>query len=143
MKPIFEPPSHPVGWPPAPSPSRIQYVGQLRTAADLKPPPKPFEAFGNLLLGEREPARLYGPRAVVRTPDGRRLWIADPGGRCLHMMDLESREYLRLHLAGDEPLLSPVDVTCGDDGCVYVCDSESVSVHRFDASTGLFQQSLP
>jgi DNA-binding beta-propeller fold protein YncE len=144
LKPIFEARHPPIVWPPppTPSPARIRYVGQLHSAADLKPPPKPFQALGNLLVGAQEPERLYGPRAVLRTEPGGLVWIADPGGRCVHVFDLERRQYKKIERAGDSHLLSPVGLCPGPDQSVYVCDSQGVEVYRFCTVTRGFLGSL-
>ena len=143
LEPIFEPMQAGPAWPEPPAAARIRYLGQLRTSKDLKPAPKPFEELGDLLLGPREPAPMYGPRAAVCTPDGEHLWVADPGGRCLHLFDLKERTYRKIVRAGERALLAPVGVSLGPHRTVYVCDSEDVAVHVFDASTGRFIESLP
>jgi streptogramin lyase len=59
------------------------------------------------------------------------VWVADPGGRCLHLFNLESREYRKITGMGTTDLLSPVGLCLGPPGTVLVCDSEAVSIHRF------------
>jgi sugar lactone lactonase YvrE len=142
LQPIFEEPIPPITWPPAPAPPRIRYVGQLRSSEDLKPPRNAFQAIGEFFVGAEAPKPLYGPRSVVGTADGRRLWIADPGGRCLHVLDLDDRSYQKIRKAGSAALLSPVDVCLGPEDVIYVCDSESIDVYQFSAVTGGFLGSL-
>ncbi len=142
LEPIFEEHDPPLAWPPPPAAPRIKYVGQLRTSADLKPPPKPFESLGNLLLGRKPPAPLYGPRSVVRPDAGNRLWVADPGGRCLHLFDLEHRTYRKLDSAGTERFMSPVGLCLGPEDSIFVCDSEQVAIHRLSATSGALIASL-
>ncbi|NOT02042.1 MAG: hypothetical protein HOP29_15620 [Phycisphaerales bacterium] len=139
--PLFDPAQGGPVWPEPPAEARIRYVGELRTSADLKAPPKPFEQLGDLLAGKRAAESMYGPRDVVCTPDGRYLWVADPGGRCVHWFDLAAREYQRITRAGDAPLLTPVGLALGPDGGVYVCDSEEPAIHRFAADTGRWIES--
>ncbi len=134
--PIFTPPSEPIVWPPPPLTPRIRYVGQLRSAADLKPPPKPFEAIGRLFLGDSADQLLYGPRSVVRAPGSSILWVTDPGGRCIHMMDLASRQYRKVRKLGGRTLVNPVDVAIGPENSVYVCDSQDVAIYRLAADSG-------
>ncbi len=136
LKPVFEPLATPMEWPGAPAEARIRYVGELKTAADLKPRPKFFQALADLVVGPDAPEPLYGPRSVVMTPDGVSLWVADPGGRCLHRFDLETREYQRIVKAGEASLLTPVGVCLGPDDSIYVCDSEGVAIHRVSARDG-------
>lgn len=142
LRPIFEPLRPEIAWPPAPTPARIRYVGQLRTEADLNAPVKPFARLAAVLVGEKEPAKLYGPRSLVRTPDGERIWIADPGGRCLHLFDLRQRRYLKVERIGDAHLLAPVDLCLGPEESFYVCDSENVAIHRLSDRTGALLESL-
>ena len=140
LKPIFDEPDSPIVWPEPPKPARIRYVGQLRSSADLKPPRKPFERLGELLFGREPAAPLYGPRALVRSGD--RLWIADPGGRCLHQFDLKRRSYKKITHAGPTPLLAPVGLCLGPLESIYVCDSEGGAVHRLSVQTGDLIESL-
>jgi DNA-binding beta-propeller fold protein YncE len=135
-RPIFEARHPALVWPPTPAPAKIRYLGQLSSESDLQAGRKPLEALGDLFAGRREPARLYGPRAAVCTRDGERLWIADPGGRCLHLFDLRTRVYQQLRQLGETQLLSPVDVCLGPDDSIYVCDSEFVALHRVASRTG-------
>ncbi len=142
LKPVFEPVEPPIVWPPAPNPARIVYVGQLGEAADLKPAPKPFQFLTDLVAGAEPPRRLYGPRSVIRSEHGAQLWVADPGGRCVHLLDLEQRTYRKLQKIADAHLLSPVGVCNGPGNSIYVCDSEGVAVHRLDARTGALIEAL-
>jgi len=142
LQPIFEQHEPELVWPPAPAPARIRYVGQLATAADLKPPPQFFEGLATLLAGEKKVESLYGPRSAVTVDDGRRMWVADAGGRRLVMFDLEARTLLTVTRAGKTPLLTPVDVCAGPQGSIYVCDSEAEAVYRFRGSDGAFEAVL-
>ncbi len=136
LKPIFEPLDPPIAWPAAPSPARIRYVGTIEKDKDLKPPSSFLENLGKVFVGEDPPEPLYGPRTVVCSRDGQRVWVADPGGRCLHLFDLEERVYTKIHRIGDIPLMSPVGLCLGDAESIYVCDSESGSIHQLSDRTG-------
>jgi sugar lactone lactonase YvrE len=142
LKPVFDAQDPSLVWPAGAGPARVAYVGALRTSSDLKPPRKPFQGIGELLVGAKPAAPMYGPRAVVCTSDGQRVWVADPGGRCLHVFDLQTREYQKIVSLGGVPLLSPVGVCLGPAGSVFVCDSEGGSVHRVNDQTGELIASL-
>ena len=141
-KPIFPEVDPPIVWPPPPAAARIRYVGQLRSAADLKPPPKLFQTLGDWLLGAPTPPELYGPRSVVCTTDGQRVWIADPGGRCLHLFNLDRRAYRKVDRVGTIRLLTPVGVCLGPEETIFVCDAEDVAIHRLAADSGELVESL-
>ncbi|MBI1827505.1 MAG: hypothetical protein HYR83_14105, partial [Planctomycetes bacterium] len=95
-KPVFEPPAVPIVWPTAPQTPRIRYIGELHTAEDLKSPKRAGEILSTIFGGRKETQPLYGPRAAICTSDGQRLWVADPGGRCVHIFDLATRDYKKI-----------------------------------------------
>lgn len=142
LRPIFDEQYPDLTWPPAPGEAKIRYVGQLRSTADLNVPPDFFETLGAVFVGAKEPERVYGPRSVLCTHGGDRVWVADPGGRRLHLFDLANRAYQSITTAGDTPLLTPVDVAAGPDNSLYLCDSEAVAVHRFSAGDGAYLETL-
>jgi len=142
LRPIFEPLDTALVWPPSPAEARVRYVGQLQSSADLKPPPKFFQALGDIFVGAAEPKVLYGPRSVICTPDGRRVWVADTGGRCLHLFNLHDRSYRKVDRIAEMPLLSPMDICLGPEDSIFVCDSENVAVSRLSDRTGALIESL-
>jgi sugar lactone lactonase YvrE len=139
---IFDVDGPSIGWPPPPSKARIQYIGEIQSSADLKPGRSMFQGISDFLFGAEEPSKLYGPRAVLCTRDGRYLWVADPGGRCLHLFDLEDRSYKKINRVGDSFLLSPVGLCPGPGDSIYVCDSESIEIHRLSATDGELLETL-
>ncbi|MEK6674891.1 MAG: hypothetical protein AABZ47_04460 [Planctomycetota bacterium] len=141
-RPIFPDLQPPIHWPAAPAAPRVRYVGSLRSAADLRPVRKTWKRLGELLVGKKEPEKLYGPRAVVCTHDGQRVWIADPGGRCLHLFDLQRREYKKIQRIGGSPLLSPVGLCLGSGESIYLCDSEALAIHRLSSRDGAWIETL-
>ncbi len=136
LRPVFERPAPPITWPADPAQARIRYVGNLTSSADLKPPRKPFQGMVDLLVGPKAPEQLYGPRAVVTTSNGTRVWVADPGGRCLHLFDLEDRSYRKFVRMGDERLFSPSGLCVGPGETILVCDSEAVAIYQLAERTG-------
>jgi len=142
LRPIFEEQEPAIVWPPSPAQPRIRYLGEIRGEADLKPPPKPFQALGELIVGPRPQERLYGPRSVLCSEDGSIVWVADIGGRCLHRLDLEKRKYVKVQRAGDSPLLSPVGLCLGPQDSIYLCDSEAGAIYHLAGRDGSLIESL-
>ncbi len=140
--PIFEGMTPPLDWPPHPHPARLRYVGDLRQSTDLKPREKFADTLGRIFVGAKKPEPLYGPRSVVCTEDGARLWVADPGGRCVHLFDLQSRRYKRVRRVNGEPLESPVALCMGPPGSIYVSDSARSAIHRLADDSGEWLESL-
>ena len=141
-RPIFEQTRQEIAWPPPPHPARIRYVGMIRTAEDLKPSRRGGEVLGRILGGRKPPEPLYGPRAVTVTSGGNKVWVADPGGRCLHLFNLENRTYRKIEGAGTHRLLTPVGVCPGPAGSIFVCDSEAVAIHRLSDRDGSWIETL-
>ncbi|MBI5863120.1 MAG: 6-bladed beta-propeller [Planctomycetes bacterium] len=141
-QPIFAKSGSPLAWPEPPQTPRIRYVGQLRAASDLKPRRSLLESVGEALVGGPAAQPLYGPRAVLHTTEGDRLWVADAGGRCLHLFDLAQRRYQRVTQVGTTRLMSPVGLCAGPAGSLYVCDSESGLLHRLSDADGKSLESV-
>ncbi len=121
-------------WPADGRTPRIRYVGELRAAADLRPVVPLYRRAVGLLLGRSPAMPLYTPRDVLAAPNGR-LWVADPGGRCVHLFDLERRVYKKIDTIGGEPLRSPVGLALGPNGTLFVCDSEAGVIHRLQSTS--------
>jgi len=137
--PVFAPLDPPIAWPPPPLPPRIRFVGTLSSSSDLKGRRTTMESLEHLVVGgPEEPDRLYGPRAVLSIPEQGCVWIADPGGRCLHLMDLRRRRYLKVTEVGGTPLLTPVGVARGPGNSIYVCDAELAAVYRLGSLDGKY-----
>jgi len=141
-RPIFETPAPRLVWPPAPETARIEFVGEIRTSADLKAPRSGWQSLGDFLIGKKAADAFYGPRAVVVTEDGAGVWVADPGGRCLHRFDLRRRTYLKLRGTGSDSFLTPVGLCIGPDQSLYVFDSERSAVHQIHDGDGRLIRSL-
>jgi sugar lactone lactonase YvrE len=108
-------------WPAPPEQARVQYLGSIRTAANLGVTPGFFERLRRLVLGTRELA-LVKPVAVARNARGL-LVVADPGVPTVHFFDLEQKKHRWLSREWAEKLRSPVGVAVDDADRVYVADS--------------------
>ena len=141
-QPVFAPYGPPLDFPPLPLPVKVRYVGEITSAADLKPRPTMLESFNDALVGAAEVAFLEAPRAVLSLPDSECVWVADPGGQCLHRFDLRTRRYLRVTEVNGSRLISPVGLARGPTGTIYVCDAEVASIYQLSARTGEFLEEL-
>lgn len=133
---VFPDVSPAVTWPKTSATARIRYVGQLSKAADLKPDRVWYRGLGDFIFGGPQPQPLYGPRDVL-VIDERYVWCADPGGRCLHLFDIESRSYQKittiLNGNGKTELSSPVGLCMGPESTVFACDSINADIYQFKA----------
>lgn len=142
QRPVFEPVFPAMEWPGRPMPPRIRFVGQLTSSADLKAQVSPLTSLGNFFVGKKPDSNLYGPRAVLSLPEKQCLWVADPGGRCLHFFDLKNRQYKKILKAGKSVLLSPVGLCAGPRNSIYVCDSDMAGLYRISDQSGEFISEL-
>ncbi len=134
--PLLETPADGPRWPPPPEQARIVWVGEIATSEDLKPARGALESLGDFLFGGDDPESMSGPRTVVRSRDGNRLWVTDPGARSLHRIDLAARSHEEFRALGESPLMSPVGLALGPENTIHVCDSGTGRIWRIDDSSG-------
>src|SRR4051794_8266638 len=80
---IFPPLAKPVVFPAPPERTRIRYVGQLATSADLKAPATLGSGIGEVLFGKKDVASMLSPYALC-TDGGDRLFVADSNEQMVH-----------------------------------------------------------
>ena len=108
-------------WPEPPADPRITYVRSFSRPADLGIKKSFFERVAEFFVGESD-AHLVRPMAVVETPDGT-LCVADPGAKGVQCFDVRRGRYQLVQGVDAAPLPSPVGLTNGARGEIYVADS--------------------
>jgi DNA-binding beta-propeller fold protein YncE len=124
-----QPEAHRV-WPVSPERPRVEFMGFLRTPADLGRSVGFLERVKTAIFGT-DPVALLKPIAVAKNNSGI-LVVSDPTVPVVHLFDLERREYRSLTGDSDSPLRSPIGVAIDDAGRVYVADSILGRVFVFD-----------
>jgi DNA-binding beta-propeller fold protein YncE len=114
-------PEKPIVWPPAPALPRIQFIRAFSRPQDLGIKEGFFRQLRNLFAGPTA-LQLVRPMAVVATSNGA-LYVADPGSQGIYRFDLTQGRCELIRGKGGEPLPSPVGLTAGPEGEVYVADS--------------------
>ena len=122
-------------WPERPETARIEYMGVLRTPADLGRKPGLYERIKNVIFGA-EPKALLKPIAVAKSAAGV-LAVADPSLSVVHLFDLNGREYDQLGEENASFLRSPIGVAIADSGHIYVADSVLGKIFVFDVNRDL------
>jgi DNA-binding beta-propeller fold protein YncE len=135
---IFEPLAKPIVWPPQvqtgenSQPSRIQYVGQIVSDADLKPAMTTMQSIGQTIFGKKETHTMLTPFAVC-TNGSDRLFVADSNAQCVHVFDLNTRVYQRWTPPKDKPQFAqPVGIAFDPIGHIIVADSVAKQLFIFD-----------
>lgn len=124
-------------WPPAPERARVRYVGELAQDGDLRPGRRPMEGLRRVLFG-KDPAREMQRPLDVCTDGGDRVFVADTGGRVVHVFDLGTREYARWAPPKESAQFKvPVGLTWDPRGRLIVADSDAGVLFVFDAQGGL------
>lgn len=130
---LFAPSDGALVWPPPPDPPRVRFVGEVRSAADLKPGRSAGEGLASLLFGSEPAPGMVSPMGVC-TDGADRVFIADSTAQVLHVLDLGTREHQRWTPGEGAPgFLSPVAAAFdGQGGRVLVADSGVGAVYAFD-----------
>jgi DNA-binding beta-propeller fold protein YncE len=140
LEPIFPPIADAPRWPGPPEPTRVVYVGELRTSEDLKPAVTGLDLVGQFLFGKAEARGMLSPIGVCVDGAGDRLFVADSGAQCVHVFDMKTRKYAawappKGAMAFTQPVAVAWDPAAGGAGAgrLWVADSVSGGVAVFDA----------
>lgn len=136
---IFPPVNPPIMFPPPPEATRISWIGQLATEADLKPGRSAFAGLGETLFGKAPIRAMLTPYGLC-TDGNSRLFVADSNAQVVHMFDLDSRRYEIWQPGPDRKFSQPVAVCWDPAGRLLVADSVGASVFVFDAGGKLLAE---
>ena len=131
---IFPPPAKPLLWPPLPEQTRVKYVGQIVTSADLKPKGNLGDSIGAAIFGKKPTFSMLSPYALC-TDGNHRLFVADSNAQLVHVFDFSTRKYERWAPSNPEKRFAqPVGVTWDPAaGRLIVSDSVAAKLYVFDA----------
>lgn len=124
-------------WPASPLPAKVTYVKDVTSAEDLGIKKSFWQRLGEFFVGEEE-RQLVRPMAVISVK--RKLYIADPGVKGVHLFDSEDNSYRLLTKSKNQALISPVAMTSDTDGNVYLTDSGLKKVFRLNSDDDIDEQ---
>ncbi len=107
-------------WPDPPDPPRIKFLKTVAGPTDLGIQPSFWERVGELFAGKAEAWMIRPTGVAVR---GEVLYVADPGAQALWILDGAAGRFKEIRGPRGQQLASPVGVTIGREGKVYVADS--------------------
>lgn len=112
-------------------PPQLEWVGMLRSAADVNPKPGRFKRILKKIVGldDRRKAMLL-PNGVAVDEQGRVL-VADTKERVVHVFDEERKKYKTLRAPESDPFLSPIAIATDAAGKIYVSDSARARLFVF------------
>ncbi len=109
-------------WPASPEPPRVRFVTEFTRPADLGIRPSVWSRVVGLAAGSGEEG-MQRPMAVVASPDGQLIFVADPDAQCVHRFDRRRGRYDCLAAAKDTAMVSPIGLALAADGRLFVADS--------------------
>lgn len=123
-------------WPQPPAPARVRFSKSVGGASDWGVARSWWGRVVDTVTGRHE-AQFVRPTGVAER-DGV-LYVADPGAQALVILDSPRHKELRIARVGDIVLVSPVAVTPGPQGTVYVADSRLQQVLQLDRDGNLLR----
>ena len=124
-------------WPQPPAPARICFAKSVGGASDWGVARSWWGRVVDTVTGRHE-AQFVRPTGVAER-DGV-LYVADPGAQALIILDAPRHKELRIARVGDIVLVSPVAVTPGPQGTVFVVDSRLRQVLQLDRDGNLLRE---
>ncbi len=110
----------------------VDWVGELRSAADVKGKPSWGKRVLKAIIGlEEQQKAMLAPNGVAVDPQGRIL-VADTKERVLHVFDPARRRYQEFHPPDSDPFLAPIAVACDAQGRIYVSDAVRARIFLFN-----------
>jgi len=110
-------------WPEPPATPRIRYLNSVYSAEDFGIGKSFWQQLGDFISGPSS-TRLVRPMAVVADTQNNIVYVADPGAKGVHRFDLKHSRYRLLRRKDKLPLPSPTHMAAGENGRVYITDSE-------------------
>lgn len=119
-------------WPSAPDPARIKHVQTISSPVGFKQENGFFSKILNFFAGGESGAQWFvQPVGIAVSPDGR-IVVADPGANCIHIINIEKKEYDFITETKFGKFISPVGVAFASDGTLYVSDAQRGDIIVFD-----------
>lgn len=119
-------------------PIRVVFVAEFSGAADLGVGTGFWSKLSQAIVGKRQDS-LVRPMAVAADSERRVIYVADPGARCIHRFNLETRRYRCLTVSRHEMLASPVGLALGPHGRLYATDSLLATVYTAGPDDNMLQ----
>jgi DNA-binding beta-propeller fold protein YncE len=118
-------------WPSPPYKPRIRYIRTFSGPGDIYTNKSMFKKVWEYLGGRREGIKLIRPYGIF--VDNKKIYVADPGGRRVHIFDLIKEGYYYFDkIYKKKRFLSPISVVVDKRGYMYVSDSLLKRVFVFD-----------
>jgi len=133
-----------ISWPLASTKSRVVWVKSINAPADISIGSGFWKRLQEVVIGS-ETSNFERPHGVLRSSAGV-IYLTDPGKKVVHCLDITGSAYSVIGDREDSPLRSPIGLTEDMSGRIYITDSMTGTVYRFNPADGslkpLLQQGL-
>jgi DNA-binding beta-propeller fold protein YncE len=123
-----------VVWPPRPEPTRVRFLGGLRSEADVGKKAGSGSFLRQALTGVKGSLITVTRPHDVWVDSRNRMYVADAGRRKLLRFDPAAKSAIELGGEGPGRLSKPMGIAGTPDDIVYVADQSAKRVVAFDAS---------
>lgn len=134
-------------WPLPPQKARVEFLYKLSNIKDLGIKKTFLRKAWDWFVGANEKERLFVKPMGIAVDSLGKIYVTDPGARCIHVFNLKNKEYESWEDAGKGTLKSPIAIAIASNGLVYVTDSvlKEVIVYNKDGDVeftikGYFQR---
>lgn len=122
-------------FPAPPDKPRVRFVRSIKTMRDVRGGSARQGMFGRFVSfmtgGDTERPLFERPYGIWGQGDN--IYVTDTGGQKVTVIDLKKSEVSHIGENGDGQLLSPIGVTAGADGSVYVTDTKDQTIRAYSA----------
>ncbi|NOT02421.1 MAG: hypothetical protein HOP29_17590 [Phycisphaerales bacterium] len=139
--PLFEPVEPAIVFPSPPDAPRIRCIGAYRGSDDLRRAKTGWEVTAEWLnRADHRPTVFSRPHAVA-VGSGDRIYVADGGMACVHLIDMRARRHMVIDHAGETRLRSPAGIAVAGER-LFVSDAALAEVFVYSAA-GEYVERVP
>lgn len=118
-------------WPAPPQAPRIRFEQAISRPEDVGVRATVWQRVVQSIAGKGPEEMLVRPTGVAVRDQI--VYVADPGSQALWVLDAQAGRCQRIQTLAGRRLVSPVAVTLGTDGAIYLADSYLATVFALDA----------
>lgn len=123
-------------WPQPPHAERIRYDRAIARPEDLGIRTSGWDRLWGTIFG-REEEWFVRPTGIAASD--REIFVADAGAQALWILDPVAGKFRKLRQAKEQQLVSPVALTLGREGRIYLTDSYLARIFVFDVTGKLLR----
>jgi DNA-binding beta-propeller fold protein YncE len=124
-------------WPPPPQKARIKHLRTISNLNEVASEKGFFSRVLSFLFGGTETRHGFVQPVGITVSSSGVIYIADPGANCVHILNLDEKEYNVISETKIGKLKSPVGLASSSNGYLYISDSERKEILVLDDDLSL------